>query len=295
MMGKLRRIYRLHKSLVIHSGLLVIGILGLFSALIPSVQKTMTVVKGLRTLNAEIAQIQKKVSVLASLDQNVLEQSAAAVLSAVPEDKSVSTLLSTVEAVAGRNGLFISDISIERIGSVSTGSGSMAVKKDGNSMTETISLQGELLQLRNFLTESLRVRRLMRIKDMQLTSLPKSNLVTAKLSIEVFYQPLPTSIGKASDPMEPLSQKEMDTLEKVTSFPVVYATGVQPTLYGTPAVIGEEPRSPALIDPFSLPRRRTAPAPASNPTPSPTVSITPKPTSQPTPSLTPAPTPQPTP
>jgi hypothetical protein len=273
----IRRIIRFHKTLVVYSALLTVGLISLFVGLVPAISKSVILVKDLRTMREEIASIQKKASMLQSVDLLELEQTARDVLAGVPSDKSVSTLLSTIEAVATKYNLYISDMSIEGIASLAKDSGKPVTKPEGNSLTEGISLQGELIQLRNFLIECVRVRRLLRVKDMVITAMPKSNLITAKLTIEVFYLPLPQTIGKISDSLEPFSQKELATIEKIKSYPIMYDSEIMPISPQEIPTIGDIPTEPVVSDPFSAPSIETV-LPTSSPTPSPLLSPTASPT-----------------
>jgi len=282
MIPKIRRFIRMNTSLVVYSVLLLMGVIGLFVGLVPAVQNGITLIRDLQSLQDEMNSIQKKVTMLSSLNQEELERRSEDVLSAVPTDKSVSTLLSSVEAVALKNGLMISDMSIEAIGSLATGSAIQQTKPEGNTMTETVSLQGTLIQLRNFLSEVVKIRRFMTIENMGLTALPKSNLMSALLSIEVYYQSLPITIGKASDPIELFSQKEIDTLEKVALYPIVFATEMQPLSSQKTSTVGEEPTTFSVLDPFTDSEIKIRPSP----TPLPTLSTTPSPTSSETPEPT---------
>ena len=285
MILKIRRFIRMNTSLVVYSILLLVGVIALFVGLVPALQKSITLIRDLQTLQDEMNRIGKKVTMLSALNQEEMERRSEDVLSAVPTDKSVSTLLSSVEAVAYKNGLSISDMSIEAIGSLATGSGKQQTKPEGNTLTETVSLQGTLIQLREFLSGVVRVRRLMTIKNMALTAMPKSTLMTAQLSIEVYSQPLPTTIGKASDPIEPFSQKEIDTLDKVASYPVVFTTETQPLSPQEPSPVGREPTTPTVADPFTNSEIKITPSPTPLPTltttPSPTSTETPEPTTEP--------------
>ena len=268
MILKIRRFIRMNTSLVVYSVLLFLGVIALFVGLVPALQKSYTLIRDLQTLQDEMNGIQKKVTMLSALNQGEVERRSEDVLLAVPTDKSVSTLLSSVEAVAFKNGLSISDMSIEAIGSLATDSGIQQTKPEGNTITETVSLRGTLIQLREFLSEVVRVRRLMTIKNMALTAIPKSMLMTAQLSVEVYYQPFPTTIGKATDPIEPFSQKEINTLDKVASYPVMF-TAETPSLTSQEIpLVGEEPTTFSVLDPFFSASTQTTFIPTSTPTPS---------------------------
>jgi len=285
MILKIRRFIRMNTSLVVYSVLLLMGVIALFVGLVPAVQNGITLIRDLQTLQDEMKRIGKKVTMLSALNQGEVERRSEDVLLAVPTDKSVSTLLSSVEAVAFKNGLSISDMSIEAIGSLATDSGIQQTKPEGNTITETVSLRGTLIQLREFLSEVVRVRRLMTIKNMALTAIPKSTQITAQLSIEVYYQPLPATIGKASDPFEPFSQKEIDTLDKVASYPLAFTTETQPLSPQKPSPVGREPTTPTVADPFTNSEIKIIPSPTQLPTvsstPSSTLSPTPEPTTEP--------------
>lgn len=248
-MLKIKRFVRLNTSLVLYSSVLVIGIIGLFVGLIPSVEKTIVLIHDIQTLNDEVNRMQTKLTMLTSLDQSTLEQDSLDVLSAVPTDKSVETLLSTVEAVASKYDLLISDLAIEGIGTIASGSAKQLTKPEGNVLTEMITIEGELLQIRNFLDDCVKVRRLLRVRGLELSAIPKTRRLTARLSIEVFYAALPTTLGKASDPLVPFSQQELDVLEKIRSYPIMYSIGGGTSVQSSQAV-GVEPTTPALIDPF---------------------------------------------
>lgn len=269
-----KRFIRLHKPLVLNGIVLCVSLVALFVGLVPSLQKTIMLIEDIRTLGEEVDRIQDKLNVLQSLDSTELENASVDVLAAVPSDKSIETLLSTVEAVANKNGMVISDLSIESIGTFSSGSAGLQVKPEGIILTETVSLKGEITQIRNFLSDCLRVRRLLRIKSLELSAVPKSTDMTARLGIEVFYLPLPTTIGKASDPLKPFSEQELSTLAKIRSYPIAYAPEGAQTSTG-PSVVGQEPTVPVLSDPFFP---STAPVvsplvPSISPVPSPSPSI----------------------
>ena len=227
-------------------------------------------------MREENKRIQDKATMLTALNIEDLEQTAQDVMAAVPPDKSIATLLSTVELLAQKYNLNISDMSVEGIAFLAGDQGKPVIKPEGNSLTETITLQGDLSQLRNFLFDCVRVRRLLRVKDMVLTSMLKSDQMAAKLTIEVFYLPFPQSIGKPSDVVEPFSQKELATLEKVASYPIMYVADVKPSSDQTPSVAVELPTVPVVMDPFSpfIPVLISSPTPMATPTPIATISAT---------------------
>jgi len=260
---KIRRFIRLHKHLALYGAVFIVTLIALIVGLIPAISKSVKLVSDLRTMQDDINRIQTKVSMLQNLNQQELEKYASDMLAAVPADRSLTTLLSTIDSLAVKHNLFISDMSIEGVTSLASRSGAVAIKAEGNSLIETISLQGELLNLRNFLSDCIRVRRLMRVKDLVLTSMPKSNLITAKLTVEVFYLPFPQTIGKISDVIEPFSQKEMTTLATIQSFPMLFSMGSGASVQSITPVKTILPTAPSVVDPFApiRPRAIISPTP----------------------------------
>jgi len=273
MILKIKRFIRLNTSLVLYSCVLLIALVGLFVGLIPSVQKTIVLIQDIQTLNDEVTRMQTKLTMLTSLDQSALEQNSMDVLSAVPTDKSVETLLSTVEAVASKHDLVISDLSVEGIGNIASGSGRQLTKPEGNVLTEMITVEGELLQIRNFLADCVKVRRLLRVRGLELSAIPQVLRLTARLSIEVFYAALPTTLGKASDSLAPFSQQELDILEKIRSYPIMFPTNIGDTSPQSSLTVGVELTTPVLSDPFFPKKTQMITA-----TPSATPKLSPMPT-----------------
>ncbi len=296
---KIKRFIRMNKTLVIYTSLFLVGCAGLFIGLIPSIQKAIALYREVASLQTEVNKIQEKASMLSGIDQAGLENTVEQVLAAIPSDKSVTTLMATVEAVAGKSNLVVTDMSIEGIGSLASGSAKLATKPEGNTLTEIVTFQGELPQFRNFLADAIRVRRLMRIKSLELTAIPKSTMMNMKLAVEVFYSPLPASIGKATDSLPPLTPKELETLEKLDRYPIAYSISVPEVAQvtaGTP--VREAPTVPVLTDPFSTDNVKKVPVSVS-PTPvqvqsTPTQGISPTPTRVATSTATPRPTALPT-
>ena len=111
-------------------------------------------------------------------------------------------------------------------------------------------------------------------------SVSTSTQLSARLTIDVFYANLPATLGKASDPLEPFSQKELSTLDTIRSYPIAYAPGLgvssQPS-----SVVGVEPTTPVVLDPF-FPQAKAV-TPTRIPTPLPTIIREPSPLSSPTP------------
>jgi len=87
----------------------------------------------LPALSSEVAGLKNKTSVLQTIDENEMRSDMQTLLSAVPSDKSLSTLLSTVDGLAAATGVSVDTISLERPGSLATASARRQLQMNGTS------------------------------------------------------------------------------------------------------------------------------------------------------------------
>lgn len=245
----LRRFLRLHRAIAVYAVVSIVAIIGILFGIIPALGQVTTLMGETNALTGDITKLKEKVQLLNSYDMGFLEQSYADIQAALPEDKSIDTLISTIENTAGKQGLTIDSFNLEKIGSIATGSAAPVPvqTKDGSSVVRAnIAVTGDLTGIRNFLDELVKVRRLVRVRDASLSFLKTKQAMSADIDLDVFYQPLPTTLGKASESIEALSQKQIDTLGTITSYPVAYQV-----TSGTAPVVGTEPKNPSMVNPFN--------------------------------------------
>jgi hypothetical protein len=196
------------------------------------------------TLNEENNAIKKRVETLEALDERILRDQVTSLMTAIPANKSLPTVLTTLDAVAVQTGVTLTDLTIANGGSLSTQSAQLDRSKEGNVVTLKITANGQLEQVKNFMDTLVSVRRLLRINKFRAIMLP-DNAVGGEFEISAFYEPLPKSLGIATAQIEPFTANEEEMLAKIATFPLISQELAQ---YDTfpPVEYGTKP------DPFSL-------------------------------------------
>lgn len=251
---QLNKLFRQYRELIISIGVILVSILGFVLGVVPLVKKTMVLNTEYRTLSQEVDVLREKASVLQSIDEGTMKTDLQALLFAVPSDKSISSLLGTIDSLTAKTGVTPGTVSLAKLGSLATASAqrlNVEEKTVGSNIVPfTMSISGTLDQTRTFLATSVSVRRVFRIRSFDVSfmktdtvSTASATMVSTHLSMDAFYSPLPTSIGSVSQPLTPLTGADTDLIEKVVRIPLL----VPPSIPLPPPSAG-----PAKLDPFSL-------------------------------------------
>lgn len=172
--------------------------------------------------------IRKKITFLSGLDEDSLTSQMQTLLSAIPENKSFETALSTIQEVAADAGVIINDLELQNPGSITSSSSDTnnvdAAKLGSNIITMTFSVGGGIDQTNAFLAKISAVRRLMRVDTISLSlkgDASGSAIVDTNLNVDAFYSALPKTLGKAEDQLTPLSENDLAVLTKISAFPLM--------------------------------------------------------------------------
>lgn len=220
---------------------LFVGILVLY----PVGQQTWKLIEDVNSERTELVGLQTKLNQLQALDEETLRQQLRLLTSAVPTDKSLPTLLSTAEAVSANTGVTLSDMSLISPGSLATDSAKRQTSEEktfGASLLPfSIVLTGTSDQIRNYLSTSINVRRLLRVKQFTII-FSGDGAARSNVSLDALYAGLPTNLGDVRQPILPLAEKDEQLLDKLASQP-----NYSQELLAIP-VAGEQPFK---ADPFS--------------------------------------------
>lgn len=244
-MRYLRRLLRIYQGFVVSGAILLFGTAALIFAVVPGVRATGNLYGSLKELEKETQALSGKLTFLEALNEDDLRIRLVTILSAVPQEKSIPTIFSTVEGLANQSGVSIVDMSLTNPGSLASGAAtrqSTAEKKIGAStLSFSLSASGTYDQIRAFVGRINKVRRLFEVTSFDL-SIANTGTTQMRLSLNAFYQPLPIKVGSVEAPVIALTQKEEEILAKITQY-----TDVSPLL--------SEPLTPILSggkrDPFA--------------------------------------------
>lgn len=245
-MHRVRTVWKLYGRLVVGAALVVFSAVGVVSGVVPLARKTLAMTGSMKDLSRDIALLETTSSTLSGLDKETLSSTLALLASAVPADKEIGTILGTFDAVTSSLGLDVRDFSLSKPGSLASESAKKLSADESaigaNSVSFSASVTGSPDQIREFLTTVSSVRRLFRLRSMDLSF--SGGTVTAKVQMDAFYHPAPKAPGPGGTPVEAISDKEQAAIDKVSSLRLLIPVGGALTAPGIP-VSGEK------SDPFA--------------------------------------------
>lgn len=246
-MATLTQTVRTHKDVLISTAILLFCILAVFIALIPAGRKTFGLLEEMRTLRDKAQLLTEKLTTLEALSEEDLRNELSTVLSAVPADRAFASLFETVEGVAGRSGVTLVDMSISGAATLATPSASRlsaAEKKLGTrTVPFTVTINGTLSALEQFITLVPNVRRLLRIRAFSLTFPKTERPISITIEMDGFYEPLPTNLGATNAILPRLSEAHEAVVARLSDMPLLgeRSTALPPPFIGK---VKENPFAP---------------------------------------------------
>lgn len=223
--------------------LVVIAVAILF--LIPTILKIISVDRDLKTIKQKAGLMAKKYDELSRIDKDDMYGKVQKINYYLPSNKDVSILLDTMNSLTSETGLFFESMSLVP-GDISTASAAVKKTSDNglSSMDVLISLSGDFKALTNFIKKSKSVSPLILIKSISVSRKLKVADTTVtrpflyEIVVSTYFQPLPKTLGGASEPIKVLNEEERAFLDKLAA-PPVGAEVVEENFRGT------------KVDPFS--------------------------------------------
>ncbi|MEK7141856.1 MAG: type 4a pilus biogenesis protein PilO [Patescibacteria group bacterium] len=221
----IRRFLRIYQGFVISGVILLFGTLGLVFAVIPGVRATGDLYDSLKAVERDVGVLKGKLALLVALNEEDIRDRLILLVSAVPQEKSVPTIFSTIEGLAQQSGVSIIDLSLTSPGTLASMSAairaSASEKKIGAStLPFVLTASGTYDQIRGFVGKINAIRRIFDVTNFDI-SISVTGLTQVRLSLTAFYQPLPTKVGSIQAQVTPLSQKEEAILVKIIQYPDV--------------------------------------------------------------------------
>lgn len=245
-MKEIAGLIRTYQKLILAAVILGGSLLGFFLGELPAMKKAWGLVLANRTLSEEIRDLRSKNSLLGALDEETLRQHLMVLTLAVPADKSLPTLFSTIEGLGQETDLSIDDLVLTP-GIISTEAAKRSQPEENkfgsSSIPFTVTVEGTFAQLQSFLQKAVGVRRLIRVRNFS-AAFDSGGLSRVTLSLETFYLPFPTTLGDVTDKLTPLTAEEETLLAKIRALPNL--AGEFAPAPAAPATSGGK------SDPFSL-------------------------------------------
>ncbi|OGD62572.1 hypothetical protein A2160_06025 [Candidatus Beckwithbacteria bacterium RBG_13_42_9] len=192
----------------------------------------------------KVSNLKKKLSFLEETNQAALQQQVVAVENVLPSYKPALNLLLSLSKLAHKEKVILSGITINpgKIEELTDETENLSLERSraGSAVptlkdfTIDFTIEGTLSQLGVFITELEKTTPIMKIEKLSL-SLPdnqpgvRSGSGPAKigLTVKVFYQKPPTSLGAVADPLVELTAEETKIAKRLSEF--VFYQAVEPT------------------------------------------------------------------
>ncbi len=245
-MREFRRIVRQYQSVLVSGLLLLFLAVTLLTGILPSIRTILTLNTTRKTANSDVSLLRQKVGILDALSEQTLSDDLGRMLTAIPGEKSLPTVLGSLESIAVSSGVSLVEIEFAESGSIATASAASGTPEEktlGTSFVPfSVSVNGSTSQIQQFIETSLTSRPLLRINHFSI-SVQQSGGYLARFDMNAFSAPLPATIGKASQKIENLTPKELATLTLMESYSLSSGGSQQ----FPPAQVG----GPVKPDPFS--------------------------------------------
>ncbi len=252
-MNSYKKYIRKYQGLAISLGVIIVVVLCVFFGLLPAVTKIKEMRASVSDLSSQVSVLQQKAAILESIDEETYKNYLADLALAVPTDKSLTSLFSTIDGLSRETGVTLSDFTLSRPGTIATESAkrlSNDERKLGSSLLPfTLTVTGTYEQIRKFVEYAVSVRRFFRIRYFSISFDEKKETISVHMGMDAYYAPLPTNLGSASQSVEGITQSDQSVIEKVMGMAVLGRENdrpVQTDNWGT--TVPAAPRE----DPFSL-------------------------------------------
>ncbi len=245
---QLKKIFRTYQGLITTSAIILVSTLGFIIVIIPLAQRIYGLSGEVTSVRGEVQSLEQKASILNSLDEDALKNDLVTLSSAVPADKSLMTLLATIDGVTSKTGVSLVDVSLTKPGSLATDSAKKLNVKEAtlgsNIISFVLSVSGSYDQIHAFMKTIGSVRRFLRIRSFDVSIVGPD--VTARITMDAFYYPFPKNVGAVNQKINVLTSKEEQTIHDITSIELASGQTIS-TNQLAPAVILPVGKS----DPFS--------------------------------------------
>lgn len=224
-MKKITSLYKLllkkYRTQLILSGsvFLIFGITTY--VLIPRFQAILDTQTEINFKQDELVRIQKKRSLLDSMDRSSIGKQLEEVIASLPNDKDTASILISLENISANTGIAIESIGFSP-GLVSTEAAATAgeTKYGVDIIPVRIEVRGNVGQFTAFLHQLLESKRLFDIDNLSVSGFAdRPDSVNAILFLVAYYLPSITEIGAVESPIQELSDDERKTLTTLAKYP----------------------------------------------------------------------------
>lgn len=165
-----------------------------------------------------------KAAALEGYNSEELQLKVVSVLSALPPEKDLGSILSILQNITGKDNFTISAFS------VAGGEGVGGVQSYGVKLT----VAGPRSLFSSLLKSIESSPRIMRVQTIDVSGTKDAQSLEANLSIQILFAPIPSSMGSVDAPLPTLSEKDEEVIAKLSSTSAPIVTTEQTPIISVP-------------------------------------------------------------
>jgi len=175
-------------------------------------------------LQKKLEGLRRKSQLLQSLDRNEIEMRVKKLEEVFPSEKPVINLIASLNQITRQEGVTFRGIKLEpgRIVKTTSAEGNEQadlVTGELQDFSISFNIEGQLAAITSFISRLEKAAPLMKIESLSL-SLDGSN---CSLTVRVYYQTMPKTIGAVDKPVPVLTEKEKEILNEIATYQKVEA------------------------------------------------------------------------
>ena len=173
----------------------------------PQILKLISNNEALNGVLAKNKNLEVKASQLENINDGELNQNLNLSLAALPMDKDLAGALGEVQSLVNQSGFNLLSLSV--------GSGNDVGEFNGFNVKAEV--EGSQVLLASLLTTIESSGRIMKVSSVELNRLSIKESVNAVVTIEVFYSPIPTTLGAIDSPLPKVEDKDKEVLANLAA------------------------------------------------------------------------------
>ncbi len=193
----------------------------------PRFSDVMTLQKSNITLTENADKLEKKVTLLSSLDESKLKSQLIASVKLIPSDKEIFNFIGQIEQMRNSSGVAITNLSVGSVGQFGSGkvdaSGSAPAPPPpgagdisitgANEVQMKLSITSDYRSVMQFLNSVYALPRVVLIKDLSLSS--AQSQISSSMTINALWAQLPTELASIEAPLSVLTKNQETIIENV--------------------------------------------------------------------------------
>ncbi len=185
--------------------IVLLSLIFIFNIIIPQFENWLSIRREVVATQERIRIINGNINFMRNIDKSILERQSDTALSALPVENDFGPILETISSSAVSSNISLDDFSF-------TIGGNPSVNQGLSFIAITLIVHGNLNGIQNFIKELEGRLPLSQVSQIE------GNAQFASIRIQFYRKEFPTILVRDDDPMQPLSDKKIELLKKLSEW-----------------------------------------------------------------------------